>query len=132
MRALTRDELLRLHRRLLDSSGGIEGLRDPGALDSAVSQPFASFGGEDLYPDLLSKAAALGHALVMNHPFLDGNKRVGHAAMAVFLVLNGIEIISDVDEQERMMLQLASGELSRAALTDWLRAHTAVASPVTS
>jgi death-on-curing protein len=124
MRFLSLAEVLVLQQRLIATSGGADGLRDAGALESAVSQPHASFAGEDLYPDLIAKAAALGHALVMNHPFLDGNKRLGHAAMETFLVLNGQEIVCELDEQERMMLTLAAGEVSRAEFTEWLRAHT--------
>ena len=124
MRHLSHAEVLQLHRRLIATSGGAAGIRDPGALESAISQPHATFAGEELYPDLVAKAAALCHSLVMNHPFVDGNKRVGHAAMEVFLLLNGSEIAADVDEQERVMLRLAAGELSRAAFTDWIRAHT--------
>jgi death on curing protein len=80
-----------------------------------------TFGGEDLYPTIIDKASALGFSIVMNHPFLDGNKRTGHAAMETFLILNGLEINTSVDEQERVILALASGELERAAFTNWLQ-----------
>ena len=71
----------------------------------------------------MDKAAALGFSLVMNHPFLDGNKRTGHAALETYLILNGFEIQADISEQERVILQLAAGELPRAAFAAWLRAH---------
>lgn len=105
---------------------GSPGLRDRGALESAVAQPEASFGGEELYPDLASKAAALGHSLIQNHPFVDGNKRAGHAAMEVFLLFNGHEIDASVDEQETIIIDVASGKLSRNELSDWLREHMVV------
>lgn len=95
-------------------------------MDSAVSQPEASFGGEELYPHLASKAAALGHALIQNHPFVDGNKRVGHGAMEVFLLLNGHEMDASVDEQEKTILCVASGKISRIELSDWLWEHMVV------
>jgi death-on-curing protein len=79
--------------------------------------------GEDLYPTIVEKAAALGFSLIKNHPFVDGNKRIGHAAMEVSLILNGYEIDASVDEQEPVILQLAAGELERKASTEWLRAH---------
>jgi death-on-curing protein len=82
-----------------------------------------TFSGEDLYPTIIEKAAALGFSLIKNHPFVDGNKRIGHAAMEAFLILNGYEIDASVDEQERIILQLAAGELKRKAFTEWLRAH---------
>ena len=86
MRYLSLGEVLGLYDRIVGTSGGAIGIRDLGALESALAQPRMSFGGGDLYPSLAEKAAALGYSLVMNHRFLDGNKRVGHAAMEVFLV----------------------------------------------
>ena len=123
MRYLSISETLELHERLLASSGGATGIRDLGALESAVSQPHASFGGQDLYPDVVTKAAALCFSLVMNHPFVDGNKRIGHAAMETFLLLNGFEINSDVDEQEKIVLSLAAGQFDRNNFVLWLREH---------
>ena len=93
------------------------------ALESALVQPQMTFGGEELYPTLVDKAAALGYALIKNHPFLDGNKRTGHAAMEVFLVLNGYEIRAAVDEQEHIILQVAASEIDREEFTTWLRIH---------
>jgi len=123
MRHLTVDEILELHRLVFLQSGGAIGIRDLRALDSAAAQTRVAFGGTDLYPTIVDKAAALGYSLVMNHPFVDGNKRVGHAAMETFLVLNGYEIHADVDEQEKTILRLAAGTLSRDEFVDWLGAH---------
>lgn len=122
MRYLTIEEVEELHARLIDQSGGSQGLRDRGALESAVSGPKATFGGKDLYPSLAEKAA-LAVTLVKNHPFIDGNKRAGHAGMAVFLLLNGYEIQADVDEQERLFLDLAAGSVSREELVQWISRH---------
>jgi death-on-curing protein len=91
------------------------------ALESALAQPQMTFGGEELYPTLVDKAAALGYALLKNHPFLDGNKRTGHAAMEVLLILNGYEIRAAVDEQEHIILQVAASEIDREEFTRWLR-----------
>lgn len=123
MRYLTLSEILDLHALVLERSGGAQGVRDQNGLESAVAQPEMTFGGVDLYPTLVEKAAALGFSLVMNHPFLDGNKRVGHAAIETFLVLNRHEINADLDEQERVVLRLAAGDFGRPELTEWLRAH---------
>ncbi len=82
-----------------------------------------TFEGEDLYPDLVTKAAALGFSLIQNHPFVDGNKRVGHAAMETYLILNGHELIASVDESEAFVLGLASGKIARDELEKWLRKH---------
>src|SRR5881394_1269068 len=108
MRYLSVQEVISLHSLLIAQSGGSSGLRDRGGLESAVAQPEASFGGEDLYLLLSAKAAALGHSLIQNHSFVDGNKRVGHAAMEVFLLFNGYEIDASVDDQERVILDVAS------------------------
>ena len=123
MRYLTLSEVLEVHRQIMAQSGGAEGLMHLPALESALAQPQMTFGGEELYPTLVDKAAALGYALIKNHPFLDGNKRTGHAAMEVFLVLNGYEIHAAVDEQERVILQVAASEIDREEFTTWLRTH---------
>ena len=120
MRYVTLGEVVELHRRLLQATGGAAGIRDFSALESAVAQPKATFDGVDLYPTLVDKGAALCLALVQGHPFVDGNKRVGHAT---FLVLNGTEVEAPIDAQERLMLDLAAGRLDRSQLTDWLRQH---------
>lgn len=123
MRYLSLHEVLELHDRLIGATGGARGIRDLGALQSAASQPRLTFGGVDLYPDTASKATALRHSLVLNHPFIDGNKRVGHAAMETFLVLNGLELEAEVPEQERLLLELAAGRVSRQQLGEWVREH---------
>ena len=123
MRYLTVLEVIELHRMVLDQSGGARGLRDRGGLESAVAQPAMSFAQQELYPDLVEKASALCFSLVMNHCFVDGNKRVGHLAMETFLVLNGKAIEAEVEEQEKVILDLASGTMERQAFTEWLQAH---------
>lgn len=81
------------------------------------------FNNQELYPSLVEKAAALSFSLIKNHPFVDGNKRIGHAVMETFLILNGFEIDAALDDQEQIILQIASGELERDALTAWLAKH---------
>ena len=123
MRYLTLNEVLDLYYRVLEQSGGAVGIRDLGALESALAQPRMTFDEEELYPTVVEKAAALGYSLINNHPFVDGNKRIGHAAMEVFLILNGYEIEADVDEQEQIMLSVAAGQIKREGLQEWLRSH---------
>ena len=123
MRYLSVVEILDLHRRVIEQSGGSTGLRDRGGLLSSVAQPKMTFGGEELYPSVLEKAAALAISLIQNHPFVDGNKRVAHAAMAVFLALNDREIEASVHEQEQLMVGLAAGDLGREGLVEWLSVH---------
>ena len=120
-RHLTLREILILHERIAADSGGGVGVRDLGLLESAIAQPKQTFGGGDLYPEVHDKAAALGFALISNHPFVDGNKRIGHAALETFLILNGHQLSADVNEQERVILAVASGEMTRERFTEWIR-----------
>jgi death-on-curing protein len=109
----------------MDQSGQQSLVRDLGTVESAVAQPRQTFGGTDLYPGLAGKAAALGYSLIQNHPFVDGNKRAGHAAMLAFLRLNGRTLEATVDETERTILQVASGALDRTGLQAWVESHLA-------
>ncbi len=124
MRSLSQAQVIRLHEALLHHSGGLDGIRDMGALESAIAQPMMAFGGEDLYPTLIEKVAAIGFSLIMNHPFNDGNKRIGHAAMEAMLELNGHRIDAPTDDAEHMILAIAAGEASREELVEWLRKFT--------
>jgi death-on-curing protein len=120
---LTTDEVIQLHEWIIQQTGGGAGIIDRGLIDSAVYQPQATFGGHDLCPTLADKAAALATSLTLNHGFVDGNKRIAHAAMETFLVRNGYEIRATVDEQEAIFLQLAAGLLEREQFTEWVRQH---------
>jgi death-on-curing protein len=127
VRYLALSEVLRLHSDLVAETSGAAGVRDLGRIQAALAQPMATFDGDELYPTVVDKAAALGFALVQGHAFIDGNKRIGHAAMEVFLMLNGLEMNESVDEQERAILSVASGAMSRDEFTRWLaaRVHSA-------
>jgi death-on-curing protein len=123
IRYLSVNEVLELHNRVMQASGGSLGILDLGALESAVAQPRMAFADQDLYPTLPDKAAALGFSLIQNHPFLDGNKRTGHAAIETFLVLNGHEIQAMIDEQQTVILGVAASKMKREAFLEWLREH---------
>ena len=123
MRYLTLGEVLELYQRVMEISGGAQGIRDLQALQSSLAQPRMTFDGRELYGSMVSKAVALGFSLIKNHPFVDGNKRIGHAAMEAFLMLNGHEIRADVNEQEEVILKVAAGEMGRTELEQWLSAH---------
>ena len=123
MRYLSLTEVLIIYRRIIAQTGGSLGIRDFNALESALAQPRATYGGEDLYPTIVDKTSSLGFSLIQNHPFIDGNKRIGHAAMETFLILNGFEIDAAVDEQEQVILTIASGNMKRDDFAVWLRAH---------
>jgi death-on-curing protein len=118
---LSAAQILELHRALLRAFGGRSGLRDRGALEASLARPFATFDGEDLYPDEAAKASALMHSLASNHPFVDGNKRVGAAAAELFLEVNGWSLIAEDDDLEVITMAVARGEVVAEALAIWLR-----------
>lgn len=109
---LTVDDVILLHEKILDKTGGIRGIRDTNLLESAVNSPFASFGGEDLYKSLDEKAKQLCDSLIRNHPFLDGNKRIGILAMLVFLDLNGKKLNITNEKIVSLGLGIAKGHES--------------------
>ncbi len=123
-RFLTLGEVLEIHRLVIEQAGGDAAIiRDLHVLEASVGQPRASWDGVDLYPSFEEKAAALCFGIVMGHPFTDGNKRAGHAALEIMLDLNGVALVAGVDDAEATMLRLAAGELSRQELVAWVVAH---------
>ena len=125
---LTVEQVLFIHMRLIAETGGSAGVRDLDLLASAVGQPQASFDGQDLYPDIYHKAAALLDSLVRNHPFVDGNKRVGIAAAGLFLLRNGHRLTASNAELEQFTLQAARSETSMEQMVAWLKRYSANAS----
>ena len=118
---LSVEQVLALHRALVHEFGGSPGVRERGSLESAVARPAMTFGGEDLYGDVAAKAGALMHSLVLNHPFVDGNKRAGVAAAELFLELNGHGLNATDEELEALTLAAAEGALEVEALAIWMR-----------
>lgn len=118
---LSIEQVLEIHSIQLGRYGGKAGLRDRGALESAVARPAMTFDGEDLYRDIAAKAAALLHSLVANHPFVDGNKRVGAHAAVVFLSVNDSTFACSPDELYGVTVAAARGELAAEQLAIWFR-----------
>ena len=123
MKILKKRQILLLHSALIAESGGSDGVRDEGLLDSAVNTPSQTFSGQDLYPTVLEKAVHLGFGLIRNHPFIDGNKRIGTHAMLVFLNLNSITLSYEDDELISIILSVASGEMDADGLLKWIQQH---------
>lgn len=123
MKILSKRQILLLHSALIAQTGGLDGVRDEGLLDSAINAPFQTFAEQDLYPTVLEKAARLGFGLISNHPFLDGNKRIGTHAMLSFLGVNQIFLCYTDDELISVILQVASGTLDYNGLLDWMKNH---------
>ena len=124
MRYLTPEQILFIHARLIAETGGQHGLRDLGLLLSSVARPGGTFDGIELYPDLYHKAAALMESLINNHPFVDGNKRSGIAAAAMFLRINGTQLTASHEELESFVLSIARGEETVETIAEWLNLNT--------
>ena len=123
MKVLSKRQILMLHTMLVEQSGGMKGLRDEGLLDSAVNLPLQTFGGQELYPTILEKAARLGYGLIHNHPFVDGNKRIGTHAMLVFLDINNVVVSYEDEDLIATILRVASGDMDDIGLLEWLKGH---------
>lgn len=123
MKMLSKRQILLLHSMLVAQSGGMDGLRDEGLLDAAINMPLQTFGGQELYPTILEKAARLGYGLIRNHPFLDGNKRIGTHAMLVFLDINNITLSYEDEDLISTILHVAAGAMDCNAFLEWLKAH---------
>ena len=121
MKYLYPNQILYLHDRILRQSGGLAGLRDESLLESAVYRPQMTFGNKELYPDLFSKVAALGHSLIQNHPFADGNKRTGFEAMRLMLRLNGFDLKETQKTKFQFVIKIATGKYTEQEIADWLQ-----------
>lgn len=118
------EQVVYLHDQIIEYIGGRPGVRDFTLLHSAVERCKATFAGQDLYPDIYTKAAALWHSITMNHAFYDGNKRTGYESMKRFLYINGYEITADKDEIVRMCVSIDNDNLEIKVIIDWLKVNT--------
>jgi death-on-curing protein len=117
-------EVLKLHKSLVDNFGGSHGVRDLSALESALARPFQTFDGTELYPSIYEKAAALVESILINHPFIDGNKRTGYGLLRIYLGLYGFEISASIDNRYELIINIASGTLKFEGILAWLQQHT--------
>lgn len=118
---LTTAEVLFIHARLVNETGGEHGVRDIGLLQSAVARPQATFDGRELYPDLFQKAAALMHSLAQNHPFVDGNKRTAITSAGLFLLRNGRQLQTTNEALEQFTLSVTDGRMNIEAIAAWFQ-----------
>ena len=119
----SKEKVLLLHQLIAEATGGSIGVRDEGLLESALESAYASFGGQDFYPTKEEKGARLGYALISNHAFVDGNKRIGVYIMLTFLEMNGIRIRCTDDELVKVGLSVADGSMAYETLLQWVLAH---------
>ena len=120
IRYLSIEQVLFIHEKALEFHGGPRGLRDRSALESALKRPQMSAFGEDAYPTLFLKVAALLHSLVQNHPFVDGNKRAAFGSMHMMLLVNGYDLASSTNVEVKMVLRVATGKLDVEGIVSWL------------
>lgn len=118
------NEILELHEKSIDDYGGSHGMRDIGLLESAIARPFQTFAGEDLYPTVFEKAAALGESLIINHPFIDGNKRTGMLAMTAFLIEHKFSFSATSDDVYSFVINISTGSSSSKDIVEWLKNNT--------
>ena len=123
MKYLSAEQVLFIHSRLIDTTGGAHGVRDTGLLLSAVNRPKATFEGKDLYNDVFHKAAALMESLTNNHPFVDGNKRTAITSAALFFRSNGYHLNTSQKKLEKITLQLATNKATFEDTVEWFKKH---------
>jgi death-on-curing protein len=124
MKRLSYETVVAMHSELIVQSGGLGGVRDANTLDASINSPFHTFDGQYLYPTIQAMAAHLGFSLIKNHPFLDGNKRIGILSMLVFLELNGLPVTCTDEELVFLGLGLADGSISEGELIEWIISHS--------
>jgi death-on-curing protein len=124
MKRISVEQIITIHSKLIEQTGGHIGVRDKNLLDSAIMSPFQTFGGTDLYPTLHAKAAQTGYQLINNHPFLDGNKRIGIHIMLLFLRINGEAVLASDDEKIDLGLSIAQGKIKPRDISLWLDDHS--------
>ncbi|MFN4945103.1 MAG: type II toxin-antitoxin system death-on-curing family toxin [Chryseotalea sp.] len=118
------NEVEKIHEILIERFGGAKGIRDKGLLESSISRPFQTFDGQELYPHVFDKAAAIFESLITNHPFIDGNKRTAYVLMRLFLKNNQFYIYSNEEEKYQFVIQAASGELKFDQIKSWIEKNT--------
>jgi death on curing protein len=118
------EEVKQLHHLLIDKFGGSHGIRDNAALESAITRPFQTFDGKELYASVQEKAASLIESILINHPFIDGNKRIGYTLLRLFLLQNGIDITASQDNKYEFVINIASGTLKYNEILAWLISNT--------
>jgi death on curing protein len=118
------EDVLKLHEASIDYYGGAKGIRDLGLLESAIARPFQTFGGEDLYHTAFEKAAALGESLIINHPFIDGNKRTGFLSIVTLLLEFKFSVNAIKVDAYNFTIQISTGEIKFDEIVVWLKNNT--------
>ena len=117
---ISTEELLIIHKLLIDQFGGSHGVRDKSSLNSAINRPFATFDQQELYPEPVDKAAAILESIVTNHPFIDGNKRTGYVLARLLLLKSGLDIEATQEDKYKMVIAVSRGEWKFEQIRDWM------------
>ena len=121
---ITINDVLILHEMIIQKFGGTSGIRDISLLESAVNRPFSTFDGNDLYPTVIEKAGAIFESLIINHPFIDGNKRTAYVTMLILLKQKNFNLICSEDEKYKFVIAASKGEYDIESIKEWLRTNT--------
>jgi death on curing protein len=121
---ITLSQVEQIHKILIDQFGGSHGIREHGRLSSALSRPYQTFDGKELYPGAVQKAAALIESILINHPFVDGNKRTGYVLLRLLLIDHGLDITATQNEKYEFVIRIASGKTNFEEIVYWLERHT--------
>ena len=113
-------DVLNIHNILIDKFGGSKGVRDQGLLESAINRPFASFDNQDLYPTPSDKAAAILESILINHPFVDGNKRIAYVLMRLILLDNGLDLVANQEDKYKMVISASTGDIRFDDIKKWI------------
>lgn len=123
MNKLTLHQILMMHERIIQKTGGSQGIRDEGLLEAALAAPFASFSGQEIYKSLEEKVARLGYGIIKNHAMIDGNKRLAVHCMEMFLLINQVRLSYDLEAAEKIVLDVATNQASEHDLYEWVIRH---------
>jgi len=121
---ISKSEIIKLHQLSIKKYGGSFGIRDEGLLESAIGRPFQTFGGYDLYVSTIEKAAAIAESIIINHPFIDGNKRTGFLTMLAILKIGGLNLIASEEDAYQFTISISTGEIKFDKIVEWLKKNT--------
>jgi|SRR5690554_513112 len=123
MKGIDVEEILIFHRKIIEQTGGSDGVRDIGLIESALNRAFSTFDGNDLYKEIEDKVSVITYGLIKNHGFVDGNKRIGVAVMLLLLQINGVKVQYTQDELVKLGLDIAKGSLDEKGIKQWIKNH---------